>query len=405
MAFLIFLLFLAGCTAEAGLSPNVSPTAIHGNSTFTPTLTPAQLPSLEEVQVLLLDLLNRGEEFSFIIQAFADKGIAIEIVPVDVDNDNAIELLVTALGVYSALVKQTNIWVFKQFAGIFQIEYNERLELTDQPRIVAIDDVNHDGRSEVVIESLFATNEGACEIQVVVIGWQDENVVDLFANLPTGICGFGGVSLGEVVNGNRRIVVSGSTSTASMGAGPGRGIVIEYALGDNGYEEASVTLLPSDIRFFVLQDAQIAYDEKNYDHALTLWDKAAHDRTLENYPSFLPEGEDQPEIYQPAYTLYRMYALHLLMGDEQSAQMIFDELAETYPEGEPGGEFVGIARKVAELLAASRDPDFVCTEIYNFISISYPYDFLLGHWYWGYSNQNIIDFCPLNPDPGLRIPN
>jgi hypothetical protein len=161
------------------------------------------------------------------------------------------------------------------------------------------------------------------------------------------------------------------------------------------YELTNSHFLPSKYRIHVLQDAQIAFEAGDNKLAVKLWEQAAHDATLENFPSMWIEN-DVPEKYQPAYAVYRLYTYFVMMGDEINAQKYLRELNNKYSKGSPGGEFITLAREAKRLLDTSHDPAMVCKGIYDFMNATDEYaSFLIDHWYWGDHNLNIVEFCPV----------
>jgi tetratricopeptide (TPR) repeat protein len=232
---------------------------------------------------------------------------------------------------------------------------------------------------------------GSCELAIFVFGWQDSQVHSYFDDFSDIHCP-AEIQLGDPDSqGYRELLAKGSTST-TWGGGPGRGVEMTFSLEDDNYQVSSVRYLPSDIRIHVLQDAQIASDAKDYPLAIQLFDKAAHDTTLTNWPS---DGvaDDVPEKYQPAYALYRLFCLYLISGDGQKAQATYAELLSSYPEGTAGSEFIKIALKFKVEFKADKEPSVICNDLFDFVGQTSPDDFWL-HWSWGYNNMGIWNLCP-----------
>jgi tetratricopeptide (TPR) repeat protein len=378
-------------TLQSPLAKN-SPTQTRISTGLPTTLQPS--PSLSELQSSFLELLNQGKEPSDIIQTLQTPDITVQITPADIDNDNIPELIVTGSINYIYANPESGIWILKRDGTIYQVEYYDHRGITIELKIVAIDDINNNMLQEVILQSFTTSPLGWCEINVFVLGWYEDHIIDYFGGLDTATISCPAeVILGNIVGGNRELQVIGTASN-TLGGGPKRGMEATYVFKENKYQLSIVQLAPSNIRIHVLQDAQIAFDNGNYALSLQLWDKAAHDTTLENFSS-KRISNDQPQIYQPAYALYRIYCLYLLLGDVQKAQAVFDEIKNRFPENSPGGEFIGVAREIKTLLSTSRDPEMVCPAINNYIYVTYSDELLLDHWDWGYNNQNIVNFCPL----------
>jgi hypothetical protein len=399
----------SAASSASTLTPALSATVIIQPTVteLTPqqTLTATDLPSVPQqpspdlgiAEASILKMLNDGLGPAAILQNFQNPNLEVQIKPVDINNDAVDELVIMLRSGTVNLddCKSDILVLMRDSRAGYQVEYSKGFQLTVEPKVAAIDDVNNDKQSEIILQSLFYTPTGICEINVLVLGWQNDQVVNLFSEVPPESSCPAEVKLGQKINGYRELLIQGSSS-GTWGGGPGRETEVVYAFKDNQYQKTITRLLPSNLRIHVLQDAQIASDAKNNVLALQLWDKAAHDTTLENFPSLPLTTEDKPEIYQPAYALYRTYGLYLLLGQEKQAQKVFDELNAKYPENTPGGEFIGISRKIKTLLAGSQDPEIVCPAIYDFISTTYPDDFWIYRWDWGSNNQNIVNFCPLH---------
>jgi hypothetical protein len=289
----------------------------------------------------------------------------------------------------------TTTWVFKKSGKSYQTIYFDPRESRIEPKIVASDDVNGDEQQEVVLQDCFYSPSGWCGLKVYVLGFNGGQIVDYFGDIDTRIDSRGEVKLGDKVGGFRILLVDGSTS-GSWGAGPGRDMEKVFVFDGSMYQESTSRLLPSKYRIHVLQDAQIAFKNGDIDTALQLWDTAAHDASLENFPSLQYFETDHPERYQPAYALYRIYCEYLLEGQAGKAQQVLDELKSKYPENSPGGEFIAIAGEIKRLLSIDQNPANLCPAIYDFIDNTFHEDFLIYRWDYGYNNRDIINFCPFN---------
>jgi hypothetical protein len=394
---LLIILFLAACGVGQTDSEKFAPTSTGGSLSTTtralsatairrfiptfasptsrPTATSVWATALEYIQNALLDFLDQGKTPAQIIEALQTPRRDIQISPVDLNNDGSSEIVVMVVESSSSIADPlATTWVFEKSGTSYRTIYFDPRESRIQAKIIASDDINGDGRQELVLQDCFYSPMGWCGLNVYVLGMTDGQIVDYFEGNSPNIDSPGEVKLGDKVGGFRKLLINGSTAT-SWGAGPSRG---------------------SNYRIHVLQDAQIAFKNGDINTALQLWDRAAHDASLENFPSLHFYETDHPERYQPAYALYRIYCEYLLEGEAGNAQQVLNELKSKYPENSPGGEFISVAAEMKRLLSTDQNPANVCPAIYGFIDNTFHEDFRIYRWDYGYNNPDIIIFCPLN---------
>jgi len=398
---LLCLLFLVGC------NPSPIPTTIPEIPLSTSTLTPTpklitatprptytSMPTLappENVSQLIdnvMEKLNSGQQIPAISAELEEQQVTLQEYSIDFNGDGIKELFfdVTFREDVSGQEWIKNIfWIASPSANGYVVGFIFYPKLfLYQGHIQELGDLNGDGLPDLVVSAGGYGN--FCNENLFIFGWQNTEYVNYQTYVELCVTAF---EVGE----NHELIITGGEG-GSLGGGPPRKMEVVLTLQEGQYQPTQVTLLPSEVRIHVLEDAQIAFDAGDYALALEYWDRAAHDPTLENYPSHYIEGQDQPEIYQPAYALYRAYALYLFLGEEQNAENIFQEIATTYPQGSPGSEFIGISTKTAELFGVSHDPGYVCPELVLYIDSNTP-TILTDHWVWGYYNFDIVNFCPL----------
>jgi hypothetical protein len=363
--------------------------------TRTPTFTATHETSqLEGLYAIILASLNQGIPISNILGTLQDENITLQAFLVDFDEDGTPDILMIATVHIDNVIHENNsgVWVFKESEKGYQTVFSYQMIMLGAIKFLAEEDVNQDTLPEVILTGIWSTPMMACDTIILVLGWQAGKIVEYFEQ-QLDACS-SEVYLGEIdPNGNRQIVVQ-NPGPGGLSGGPSRASTDIYTIQDNQYQLFTSQLFPAIYRIHVLQEAQVAYHDGDYDIALQLWDQAAHDTALINYPSESLGQEDQPEIYQPAFALYRMYTTHLILGDTDKAQKVLDEISSSYPAGTPGSEFFEIGKKIHELLTDSQDADIVCPAIIDFIDLAYD-DAFFWHWSWGYKNLGIIEFCPV----------
>jgi hypothetical protein len=404
---ILAMLFITSCASDKVPINTLTPTAIAFTRTSETTTISTSLPDFSDLpfqpltskhlQTFVIFHLNQGREVSEINTFFDEadgRHVWIEGRRIDFDGDNEDESILTISFYPENLDNVENIFlVAKKISGQDQYEIVYSLSETANyiPEIKLVDDFDGDSLPDLIFtRAPFGNGTGA---DIFVVRFEDSKfIIDQVATTDLVI----NKILADTpdTNGTKNLVVTGFEPGWGS-SGPGRIVEETYSISSQKYDLLQSRYLPGDYRIHVLQDAQIAYNAGEEELAVKLWEQAAYDQSLINFPSMRMEN-DLPETYQPAFALYRLYTYFLSKSDLETAQRYWMELKSKYPDGSPGGEFTALGNEAMRLLDISQDPTVVCDGIYEFLN-STPENasFLMEHWYWGDHNLDIVEFCPL----------
>jgi len=415
------ILFMTNCSAsETIVSDTIAPTikespqstttlkptkTSHPSGTPKPTLTLTSTPDFnsqifqprnsKELQDFVVFNVNHGKTIADINAFFGQNERRQEWIdgkPVDFDGDGINELfLTTSFYPENQDNTENSYLVVKKTQGQYSIVYSKSETAYHLPKIEFVADLDGDNLPDLVFTrptfgddtgaDIFVVREEKSGTNLIQVGETALIIDKIFA------------STDNKDNTKNLVVIGFEPGWGS--SGPGRTIEEIYSASSEKYGLLQSSYLPDNYRIHVLQDAQIAYNAGNDELAIKFWKQAAHDTTLENFPSMRIEN-DIPEKYQPAFAVYRLYTYFLSKNDTKNTQVYWTELNNKYPEGSPGGEFIALATEAKRLLDTNQDVDFVCDGIYEFLnSTNENVNFLTEHWYWGDHNLDIADFCPL----------
>ncbi len=190
---------------------------------------------------------------------------------------------------------------------------------------------------------------------------------------------------------------------------PPRGITQTFKLENTGYTLLSTVYAPTNLRVHVLDDAQRAFDEGDFNLALAYYARAANDdlSTVYSY-NFQPDiasEYDFPDDYQRSFALFRLAIIQLVLGNRNDAELTLAELMARYPENNKGHEFVVLTEIFFDAFNDGKNIEESCNNVTKFIAENYvPKDNslenpnLTSHFYWG---SNIAayykpeSFCPI----------
>lgn len=411
------ILFVAGCSKSETIVPTTTKESLITTSITKPTKTPypsrtpkptltfTSTPDFEsivfqprnskELQDFVIFNTNQGKTIVEINAFFGQnerRQVWIDGKSVDFDGDGVYELfLTTSFYPEGQDHIENSFLVMKKTQGQYFMVYSKLETAYYIPKIELVDDFNGDNISDLVFTRPVAGNGVGADLFIV---RQEKSGINISQVGETELIIDKIFASDNNTDSTKNLVIIGFESGWGS-SGPGRTIEETYAINDRGYALLQSNYLPDKFRIHVLQDAQIAYNAGDEEIAVKLWEQAAVDVSLENFPSMWIEN-DIPERYQPAFALYRLYTYHLSINDTETAQKYWKEMNNKYPPGSPGGEFVELGSEAKHLLDISQDPALVCDGIYEFLNSTIEWaDFLIDHWYWGDYNLDIVDFCPV----------
>jgi hypothetical protein len=389
---ILLLLSVTGCAENLLSSTPVEITATYVSEESKGTNPNPSVFSYPEDTSQLIELvmtkLNNGEEIPEIVVDLEKRRKTITSVSLDFNGDGTNELFLTGTIRKNHLDWLSSVyWIVSKSQNGYKIEYSlSPDEYLYAGNIYEIGDINGDKLPDLLVASA-DVGGGDCGQYLFIFSWQNQDYIHYRAW--TDLC----IDIVEVTENNELVITGQMYET--FGSGPTRKteeyfqrVGTEYLLGHS-------KLLSSQYRIHILMDAQEAYDAGDDSLAVQLWDKAAHDQSLINFPSIHIEN-DQPEIYQPAFALYRLYTYYLANDDKTTAEQYLNELRNLVgKETSPGGELLSLASEAKILLNINTDSADVCVGIYEYLnSTDENAYFMVDHWDWGYLN-GLVEFCPL----------
>ena len=369
----------------------------------------------------LLDLLNAGGAKSLITSLIDEEWEnGRDYVVADLTDDGIPEI---ALGIY------LNFYIFGCSAGQYHPLFTLQVYDGPKPSIEAIQDMNLDGIPELLI-----IYEGCPSTHCIgydIIAWNGNTINYLIQSewlkSPTWY-GYDALVAWDIHsadvdnNGTIELVVNEippfpwDFNEAMFG--PLRDGEAVYMWNGEIFARKRFTLSPAKYRFQAVQDADWASLSGDYDHALELYQEAIFSDQLDwwsperaqyfrdmyyNFliltPTPIPPAPDQSEYYRlAAYSRFRIILLHLLRGWETEAQVIYDNMVELFPSGNPGYPYVEMATLFWGQYQSSHNMGLACAQAIQYTT-QRPNDILdsLGNIYI-HTYQNHIyqpaDVCP-----------
>lgn len=363
--------------------------------TLVPTNISVFLPKdADELQSFVISQLNEGKTVSQIHALFNEdyRHIWVQGQTLDLDGDGQDELFLIASAYFQDISNLENMfWIIKKNHEQYTVSYSKSENALYVPKLEFVDDFDNDNLPDLIFtRPAFGDGSGA---KIFVVHYTNSKfAIDAVGETDLMIDTLQASTKDK--NGFMNLVIVGFEPGWAT-SGPGRTVNETYSVIPNKYSLLQSHYLPDNYRIHVLQDAQIAYEAHNDELAVKLWEQAAHDQSLENFPSMHMDN-DIPEKYQPAFAVYRLYTYYLSIKDDAKAQVYWTELNNDYPKGAPGSEFIPLAIEAKRLLATNKPAGIVCDGIYKFLnSTTQNVNFIMDHWYWGDHNLDIVEFCPV----------
>jgi hypothetical protein len=388
MTFLILLFWLSACTRERPAAqegtviPNVSPNAAaptvavpSSNTPLTPQAAPTQSGSgsrvvtltpldtecvppnqdgalapapYENMPAVILDFLNQGgapdqlDEYLY-LQEMANQPIAVAVA--DLTGSGKNDLAVSIINPRSiSTPPEGRLLLFTCRQSGFELAYIvSSPNFAGAPGIRYLQDLNADGQAEV-IASMPVCGAHTCFENVLVLGWDGENITNRLAgetqDLPSPV-----IELADPQGDGIYQIAITSGGIGSVGAGPQRSTVrlFEYDPTAKIWEAGDDIPAPSNYRIHVLHDADQAAAGGDPEEALQLYQRVISDTTLEDW---LDPAIERANL--AAYACFKMFVLYTLLGREQFALIVKNELEQTT-------EFESSDRVYFDLVSAFQD--------------------------------------------------
>jgi hypothetical protein len=339
----------AAALPEPTATPEASLTAMAPQPSPTVTSTPASPDCVSpQAQASLGDLtfgkapeailayLNAGGSPDGLKQALNQAGIANQPVSVqmgDMTGNGKDDWVVSIFDPGSQLIPPGGtLLIYTCQGGGYELSLNQPTpQGQGGPHLWYLQDLDADGRADLVY-SLATCGAHTCFEDLKILSWEDGSFKNRLegssADLP-----YPNIEVRDPDgDGIFQLEVTG-TGIGSVGAGPQREItwVWSYAPGTGMWDKTSESLGTSNYRIHVLQDADTAARQGDYQKALVLYQRVVSDPTLQDWVD--PEKE-QAEL--GAYARFKIMVLYLILGQEDFASTAFQEMRNTYPSNSLG---------------------------------------------------------------------
>ena len=399
------------------IPPSQTPRA---TATFSPTATPnftCPQPGVHAILEKPVDFLeflenlvaylNTGGTIEQLPERLEALDIGYEIFPVDMNSDGIMEVVLNVtVPSEESIPSDRGTSVLQCRGGSYQLAFNVWWGYYHYFDYTFADDVNNDGNMDVIIAGGFAGS--ACDLEPTVLIWSSGKIIDAspdYRELELG-CSHQDIISTEDIDGDgtKELILSGWT-VGHLDYAPPRTITQTFALQNSTYRLQTTELGPPEYLVHVLDDAQRALDSGDWTLASQLYEDAAQNQSLSTVSSYniappqmaeeLGIEPDHPTEYQQAFALFRLTALHTVLGNTAEADWALAQLQERFSEGVPGFELTSLALLLVDSLQQGRTPKFSCEIVMREIEKSYPE--LSSHYYWGtniawYREETICPF-------------
>ncbi len=270
------------------------------------------------------------------------------------------------------------------------------------PTVLTDTDFTGDGISDALFE--FTTcGASTCMQEYHVVSYQDSDTPrevllatgynsdgEIVDDLPYVLMSYSEAYMGDNQGDSiLDLTVIGGTQ-GSVGAGPQRSRAETYAWDGSHLVLVNTDYEETDMRYFTLLDANNAFDAKEYDTALTLYEAAANDDTLQ--PTFWHEPPDEEIAAIKRYALFRMVLIGLIQEDYVGAQTEAEQFVADYPDDAVASAAYDMVFRFAQTNSLAE----ACTQVYLNLADLDP-DAVAPLDYMGYSNPELgaATLCPI----------
>lgn len=264
------------------------------------------------------------------------------------------------------------------------------------PRITAIQDLNHNGVKELVVD----VTSSHCCTGIMVYEWNGvkfDSLVKTWNNDYTSgkleysdIAILGGVAQIGVtdIDGNDiyELILDGGRPSYTGGwtgvDGPWRNQKLIYMWNGENYVWYSQEYYPPNFRFEAIQDGDLETLREDYDAALKSYQSAIFDDKLKSWTQEvwrdLSQNQDTQILSYPdvekmpfnqdeydelsAYARYRIMIIYLTQGWDIDAKTVYETLIEKYPRVNSGYPYTELATEFWNEFQSSHDPIVSCNK-------------------------------------------
>lgn len=389
-------------TASPTATPNFSCPQPGGDATLEK---PMDFREFSENLVAYLNQVGTIEQLPEQLDAL---DIEYEIFPVDMNNDNVLELVlnVTVPSEEASPYGDHGTAVLQCRSSSYEVIFNTWWGYYHFFDHTFADDVDNDGNQDVIIVGGFAGS--ACDLEPTVLIWSEAAIFDASPDhqeLELG-CSHEDMVLTEDMDsdGAKELIISGWT-VGHLDYAPLRTITQTFTLQHKVYILHTTELGPPQYLVHLLDDAQRALDSGDLVLAAQLYEDVAQNQVLPTVSSYdiapfhmaeeLGVEPDHPQEYQQAFALFRLAALQTALGNTAEADWALVQLQERFLQDTPGAEFVSLTLLLVNSLQQGTTPESACEAVFQ--EIEQTYSQLAAHYYWGaniawYQNETICPF-------------
>jgi hypothetical protein len=281
----------------------------------------------EEYPRMILEYLNEGGSPLSLEAELNRAGVAskpIAVAAADMTGDVKVDVVVSIFNPESKLSPPEGIqYIFICQEDAYVIGHSLQIENMGAPIIHALQDMNADGRAELVV-GLPQCDETTCFELVQIIFWTGETFENRL-NGETEDLPYPNITVKIQGDGSYQLEID-SESSGNQGAGLTRRLSRQWNFNkDSGYWVfAKEIKAASNYRLHVLQDADLAARAGDYTGALPLYNRVINDQSLQEY---LDADSERPNLQ--AYARYRMAVIYIKLNQTTFASSIMDELKRT----------------------------------------------------------------------------
>jgi hypothetical protein len=349
-----------------------------------------------ETPQAILDFLNAGGSIAALDEALYQAYIAnqpVAVGAIDLTGEGKQDVVVSIFDPASSLLPPGGkLLIYVCQEGVYRLLHHQASSQgMGAPGIRYLQDLNLDGRAELVTSSP-TCGASTCFEEVQILGWTGTGFENLLSGstveIPAPVINV----LEPQGDGIFELEIAGG-GFGSVGAGPQRSLstVWTYNPTTTRWQDPQERLESSNYRIHVLQDADQAALERQFEQALLDYGRVVDDASLIDW--------NEPEIERPnlsAYALFKIAVAHLLLAQPDLAQAAFDRQRADFPLGALGHAYVELASVFQEAYPAGGLPNG-CAAARKYAA-EHPQEILvpLGSALFGYANPDYSpqDICP-----------
>ncbi len=230
---------------------------------------------------------------------------------------------------------------------------------TEAPQIVSVDDMNADGRPDILFDSYMCNDTDNCTYRTQLISWQPED--GRFISLLNGpITGSQQPTISDVDNDRIQEIVVRLTDDGNASTGPLRTGVNIYDWNGSNYVLSIVQLDPPQFFIQIVQEADRNFARQEMDKAIPLYKQALDSTSLRYWLN------DEP-TYLKSYIYYRML-LAQAYSDDDGLLTTFQTALAAYPDANTAPVYIAMVNSFWNGYQVTNNLHSACLEVQAIIS-------------------------------------